>query len=62
VLGRPKICKLAHEFLWEYSYKALKLANLAYFSLASAAGCRSTPAGRRRREVRRHLVMDGAVI
>ena len=27
-LGRPKLCKLAHEFLWEYSYEALKLAQL----------------------------------
>ena len=28
VLGWPKICKLAHAFLWEYSYKRLKLAQL----------------------------------
>ena len=26
VLGSPKICKLAHVFLWEYSYKRPKLA------------------------------------
>jgi hypothetical protein len=26
VLGWPKRCKLAHAFLWEYSYKRLKLA------------------------------------
>ena len=25
---RPKICKSAHAFLWEYSYKGLKLAQL----------------------------------
>ena len=24
----PKICRLAHAFLWEYSYKGLKLAQL----------------------------------
>jgi hypothetical protein len=28
VLGWPKICKLAHVFLWECSYKRLKLAQL----------------------------------
>jgi hypothetical protein len=28
VLHWPKICKLAHVFLWEYSYKRLKLAQL----------------------------------
>ena len=28
VLGRPKRCQLAHAFLWEYSYKRLKLAQL----------------------------------
>ena len=28
VLGWPKICKLAHAFLWEYSHKRLKLAQL----------------------------------
>jgi hypothetical protein len=28
VLGWPKRCKLAHAFLWEYSYKRLKLAQL----------------------------------
>ena len=28
VLGWPKICKLAHAFLQEYSYKRLKLAQL----------------------------------
>ena len=28
VLGWPKICKLAHAFLWEYSLKRLKLAQL----------------------------------
>jgi hypothetical protein len=28
VLGWPKICKLAHAFLWEYSYKRLKLVQL----------------------------------
>jgi hypothetical protein len=42
VLGWPKICKFAHAFLWEYSYKRLKLAtevgpevwaNLVSFSL-----------------------------
>jgi hypothetical protein len=27
-LGWPKICKLAHAFRWEYSYKKLKLAQL----------------------------------
>jgi hypothetical protein len=26
MLGWPEICKLAHAFLWEYSYKRLKLA------------------------------------
>ena len=28
VLGWPRRCKLAHEFLWEYSCKMLKLAQL----------------------------------
>jgi hypothetical protein len=28
MLGWPKICKLAHAFLWEYSYKRLKFAQL----------------------------------
>jgi hypothetical protein len=28
VLGWPKICMLAHAFLWEYSYRRLKLAQL----------------------------------
>jgi hypothetical protein len=28
VLGWPKICKLAHAFRWECSYKRLKLAQL----------------------------------
>ena len=28
VLGWPKQCKFAHAFLWEYSYKRLKLARL----------------------------------
>ena len=28
VLGWPERCKLAHAFLWEYSYKRLKLAQL----------------------------------
>jgi hypothetical protein len=28
VLGWPKICKLAHAFLWEHSYKGLELAQL----------------------------------
>ena len=28
VLGWPERCKLAHAFLWEYSYKKLKLAQL----------------------------------
>jgi hypothetical protein len=28
VLCWPKICKMAHAFLWEYSYKRLKLAQL----------------------------------
>ena len=28
MLGWPKRCKLAHAFLWEYSYKRLKLAQL----------------------------------
>ena len=28
VLGRPKICKLAHAFLWEHSYTRQKLAQL----------------------------------
>jgi hypothetical protein len=28
VLGWPRRCKLAHAFLWEYSYKRLKLAQL----------------------------------
>jgi hypothetical protein len=28
VSGRSKICKLAHAFLLEYSYKGLKLAQL----------------------------------
>jgi hypothetical protein len=28
VLGWPKRCKLAHAFLWEYSYKKLKLDQL----------------------------------
>ena len=28
VLDWPKRCKLAHAFLWEYSYKRLKLAQL----------------------------------
>jgi hypothetical protein len=28
VSGWPKICKLAHAYLWEYSYKGLKLAQL----------------------------------
>ena len=28
VLGWPKICKFAHELLWEFSYKWLKLAQL----------------------------------
>ena len=28
VSGWPKRCKLAHAFLWEYSYKRLKLAQL----------------------------------
>ena len=27
-LGWPRRCKLAHAFLWEYSYKRLKLAQL----------------------------------
>jgi hypothetical protein len=26
--GWPKICKLAHAFRWEYSYKRLKVAQL----------------------------------
>ena len=26
--GGPKICKLAHAFLWEYSYRRLELAQL----------------------------------
>jgi hypothetical protein len=28
VLGWPNRCKLAHAFLWEYSYKRLKLVQL----------------------------------
>ena len=28
LLGWPKICKLAHAFLWEYNYQRLKLAQL----------------------------------
>ena len=28
MLGWPKRCKLAHAFLWEYSCKRLKLAQL----------------------------------
>ena len=28
MLGWPKSCKLAHAFLWKYSYKRLKLAKL----------------------------------
>jgi hypothetical protein len=28
VLGWPKIFELAHAFLWEYSYKRLRLAQL----------------------------------
>jgi hypothetical protein len=28
LLGWPNICKLAYAFLWEYSYKRLKLAQL----------------------------------
>ena len=28
VSGWPKICQLAHAFMWEYSYKRLKLAQL----------------------------------
>jgi hypothetical protein len=28
VLGWPKICKLDHAFLWEYSHKRPKLAKL----------------------------------
>ena len=26
MLGSPKICKFGHAFLWDYSYKSLKLA------------------------------------
>jgi hypothetical protein len=38
VLGWPKLRKLAQAFLWEYSYKRLKLAQLlgqpgAFFTL-----------------------------
>ena len=40
VLGWPKICKLAHTFLLEYSYKVLKLAQLASFSLGVVLGDR----------------------
>jgi hypothetical protein len=28
VLGWPKRCKLAYSFLWDYSYRRLKLAQL----------------------------------
>ena len=28
MLGWPKRCKLAHAFLWKYSYKRMKLAQL----------------------------------
>ena len=28
MLGWPKRCKLAHAFLWEYSYERLELAQL----------------------------------
>jgi hypothetical protein len=28
LLGSPKMCKLAHALLWEYSHKRLKLAQL----------------------------------
>ena len=41
VSGWPKICKLAHAFLWEYSYKRLKSAQLlgqlgAFLTLVAA--------------------------
>ena len=31
LLGWPKISKLAHTFLWEHSYKRLKMAELGVF-------------------------------
>jgi hypothetical protein len=48
VLGWPKRCKLAHAFLWEFSYKRLKLAQplcqLAVFpTRSSQAGVGRAP-------------------
>jgi hypothetical protein len=44
VLCWPKICKLAHVFLWEYSYKGLKLAQLLG-QLGIFLTCRSKRSG-----------------
>jgi hypothetical protein len=47
VLGWPKRCKLARVFLWEHSYKGLKLAQLlgqlgVFLTWVSMAALRST--------------------
>jgi hypothetical protein len=45
VLGWPKLCKLAHAFLWEYSYKRLKLAQLlGQLGVFLTWACGSSPA------------------
>jgi hypothetical protein len=52
VLGWPKRCRLAHVFLWEYSYKRLELAQVlgqlgvfltCQLMPAQASGGRTTP-------------------
>ena len=48
VLGWPKICKLADAFLWEHSYKRLKLAQLGVFI---ARPCLQSPVEHRHAEL-----------
>jgi hypothetical protein len=62
VLGWPKRSKLAHEFLWEHSWKRLKLAQLrgqlGVFLTSPTAGCCAITASIRR-SIRRSATRRG---
>ena len=64
VLGWPKICKLAHAFLWECNHKQLKLAQLlgqvgVFLTHRQSPSCRRSSSWRCHR--RRRLVLVVAV-
>ena len=59
VLGWPKICKLAQTFLWEYSYKRLKLAQLLG-QLGACLTCVGMPSGSAMKGIRQIRIMTAA--